>query len=77
MFYTPCNSTFRMERKMHSEWNAKRMVSDIACNGTFNCCHMTDNPQPNGKDLLGCYLINNIAYWTIGSVHVQSERNII
>ena len=31
-----CNGTFRMERKS--------TVSDSACNGTFICYHVTDNP---------------------------------
>ena len=31
-----CNGTFRMERKS--------TASDSACNGTFICYHVTDNP---------------------------------
>ena len=34
----------RMERQMNDEWNEKCLVNDVACNDTFTCYHVTDDP---------------------------------
>ncbi len=64
MWYAPCNRTNRMKRKMHGEWNEKCTVNDVACNSTFICYHMTDNPPIKWQG--SAWVLYNITYFERG-----------
>ena len=62
-----CNGTFRMERKS--------TASDSACNGTFICYHVTDNPPIKWQG--SAWVLYNIDYSEIYTIGLWEYIHIV